>query len=182
MIGLDRVDSFNFNAHKALRVAFDCSALWVRQRSALIATFETNPEYLRTSVASDVIDYRNWQIPLGRRFRSLKLWFTLRSFGLQRLRQDLRAHVDVAQQLAAMITDDDRFELVYPVYLGLVCLRCRDGEAASRALLARINGAGYFASHSAVAGHFFVRLSISAMDSSDDADRLWAVIAGHTAP
>jgi aromatic-L-amino-acid/L-tryptophan decarboxylase len=174
--GLDRVDSFNFNPHKAMRVGFDCSALWVRDRLALIRAFETDPAYLRTAGADKVINYRNWQIPLGRRFRSLKLWFVLRSFGLQKLRAELRVHCACAQSLAARIKSDQRLELIFPVYLGLVCLAHVDGSDASRALLAGLNAAGYFVSHSVVCDKFFVRVSIAHWTGEADVDAFWVTL------
>jgi len=89
-----------------------------------------------------LIDYRDWQIPLGRRFRALKLWFVIRHYGAEGLRHHVRQHVALAQQFAAWVRQDNRFELAAPVPLNLVCFRHRDGDAANQALLDRLNRSG----------------------------------------
>ncbi len=155
---------------------FDCSALWVRDRDALLTTFETNPEYLRTIVGSDIIDYRNWQIPLGRRFRSLKVWFVLRSYGLERLRSELRDQVAYAKALEALVRADSRLAMMYEVHLGLLSFRVEAGPDATRALLVGLNNAGYFVTHSVFAGKYFVRISITFFNCDSDVQDLWSVI------
>ena len=172
---LSCVSSFNFNPHKEMRISFDCSALWVRDRDALIQTFEIHPEYLRGGHPA-AIDYRHWQIPLGRRFRSLKLWFVLRSFGLQGLRAELRSHAKAAATLAGLIKDDDRLDLIYPTHLGLVSFAMKAGDDATHALEQHINSAGYFVSHSSLKGRFFLRISIAHISEESDVFRLWNVI------
>lgn len=142
--GVEHADSFNFNPHKWLLTTFDCSAMWVRDRAPLIAALSITPEYLRNA-ASDtgaVIDYRDWQIPLGRRFRALKLWFVLRSLGAEGLREHIRRSISLAEHFESLILADDRFELATPRSLSLVCFRLRAGDTATERLLEQVNATG----------------------------------------
>ncbi|WPP50545.1 pyridoxal phosphate-dependent decarboxylase family protein [Catalinimonas niigatensis] len=109
--GIEGVDSFVFNPHKWLMTHFDCSAYFVRDCEALINTFSILPEYLKTSSRGKVKDYRDWGVPLGRRFRALKLWFVLRSFGVQGLQNIIRQHISLADELAVLIKKEDDFVL-----------------------------------------------------------------------
>ena len=104
------------NPHKWLFTNFDCDCFWVADRAALVGALSVLPEYLRNAASESgaVIDYRDWQVPLGRRFRSLKLWFVLRSYGAEGLRHHIREHVALAQALAARLAADDRFERACP--------------------------------------------------------------------
>lgn len=142
--GVEHADSFNFNPHKWLLTTFDCSAMWVRDRAPLLAALSITPEYLRNkaSDAGAVIDYRDWQIPLGRRFRALKLWFVLRHFGAEGLRDHIRRSIALAERFEALVRSDERFEIVTPRSLALVCFRLRSGDAATERLLERINATG----------------------------------------
>ena len=128
--GLDDVDSYCTNPHKWMGVNFDCDLFWVADRSALLAALSILPEYLRTAAgeAGAVIDYRDWQIPLGRRFRSLKLWFTLRTDGVAPIQAMIGDHVAWSQELAGWVEADERFELVAPHPLNLVCLALEAGN------------------------------------------------------
>ncbi len=149
--GVGRADSFNFNPHKWLLTNFDCSAMWVRERSALIKALSISPEYLRNaaSEAGVVVDYRDWQIPLGRKFRAIKLWFVIRHYGVEGLRAHIRAHVRQAEVFESLVASDDRFEVVTPRRLGLVCFRLIQGDGPTRALMERLNGSGeLFLTHS----------------------------------
>ncbi len=139
--GLELVDSFLWNPHKWLMVNFDCTAFWIADRREFVDTFSIVPAYLRNDATArgDVIDYRDWQVPLGRRFRALKLWMTLRSFGAEALRTHLREHIDLATELDAWLASDDRFEIVAPRSLALVCFAHRDGDAATQRLLDSLN-------------------------------------------
>ena len=114
--GLEFADSYCFNPHKWMFTNFDCDCFYVADRKALIQTLSVLPEYLRNKATETgaVIDYRDWQIPLGRRFRSLKLWFVIRHYGVEGLQHHIRQHVELAQNFAAWVKQDDRFELAAP--------------------------------------------------------------------
>jgi len=121
--GIEGVDSFVFNPHKWMFTNFDCSAYYVKDTEALIRTFEILPEYLKTGTRGQVNDYRDWGIQLGRRFRALKLWFVIRDFGVEGIRQKIRNHLEWAVELAGLIRENQDFELFEPQHLGLVCFR-----------------------------------------------------------
>jgi len=142
--GVELADSYCFNPHKWMFVNFDCDCLFVADRSCLIRALGNSADYLENtaSTSGKVIDYRNWQIPLGRRFRALKLWFVIRSFGVDGLRDRVREHVKLARELAGWIEADRRFEMAAPVALNLVCFRHSGGEAASRRLVEHVNREG----------------------------------------
>jgi aromatic-L-amino-acid/L-tryptophan decarboxylase len=131
--GLEHADSYVFNPHKWLFTTFDCSCFFVADRSALVRALSILPEYLRNAASESgaVIDYRDWQVPLGRRFRALKLWFVLRWYGAEGLRHHVREHVRLAGELAARIDADPRFVLAAPARLNLVCFR-RVGPGSGR--------------------------------------------------
>jgi aromatic-L-amino-acid decarboxylase len=147
--GVHRADSYCTNPHKWMGVNFDCDLFYTRDRQALLGALSILPEYLRSQAAEAgaAIDYRDWQVPLGRRFRSLKLWFTLRLDGLAAIQQMIRRHVQLAQQLVEWVAADDRFEIVAPHPLNMVCLALRgDDQAAANAatdqLVAAANATG----------------------------------------
>lgn len=123
--GIEYVDSLVFNPHKWMFTNFDCSAYYVRDAGSLIRTFEILPEYLKTRTRGQVNDYRDWGIPLGRRFRALKLWAVIRSYGADKLQVMVREHIRLAQMLAGLIKSEKGFELMAPVPLNTVCFRCR---------------------------------------------------------
>ncbi|MBE1492256.1 pyridoxal-dependent decarboxylase [Plantactinospora soyae] len=135
--GLEYADSYCFDPHKWLLTGFDCDAFWVADRAELIEALSILPEYLRNAATESgaVIDYRDWQVPLGRRFRSLKLWFVLRWYGAEGLRAHVRAGVALADRFAGWVRADERFEVVAPHPFSLVCfrLRTRAGAGDSRA-------------------------------------------------
>jgi aromatic-L-amino-acid decarboxylase len=161
--GLELADSYATNPHKWLLTNFDCDAFWVADPATLVGALSVLPEFLRNAATESgaVIDYRDWQVPLGRRFRALKLWAVLRWYGAEGLREHIRGHVALAAELASWVRADPRFEIVAPHPLGLVCLRLRAGDAASEALLTAVNesGAAYL-SHSRVGGRYVLRVSI----------------------
>ncbi|MGH9487661.1 MAG: pyridoxal-dependent decarboxylase [Terriglobales bacterium] len=166
--GLELADSFNFNPHKWMFTTFDCSCLWVRQRAALIGALSILPEYLRNaaSASGTVIDYRDWQIPLGRRFRALKLWFVIRHYGLEGLQAAVRHHVALAQQFAAWVQADARFELAAPAPLNLVCFRLRGSDESNQELLRRLNASGkLYLTHTKLNGRFVLRMSIGQLET-----------------
>ena len=116
-------DSFVFNPHKWMFTNFDCSCYYVKDKSALINTFSILPEYLKTPQDHLVNNYRDWGIPLGRRFRALKLWFVIRSMGVWGLQNKIREHIEWGQRLKEMIADTPGFEILSPVHFNLVCFR-----------------------------------------------------------
>lgn len=139
--GVELADSFGFNPHKWLLTNFDCSAFWTRDRASLINALNITPEYLRNTAsdAGRTIDYRDWQIPLGRRFRALKLWFVMRHYGLEGLREYVRGHVRLAELFESLVRADDRFELPTQRCLSLVCFRLKGADDASRRLVEGLN-------------------------------------------
>ena len=137
--GVEHADSFVVNPHKWMMVNFDCSAHFVRDAAAYVRTFEIVPEYLRTTEHGRVIDYRDWGIALGRRFRALKLWFVIRSYGVEGLRTIVRRHVALAGELAAAIEAEEDFELVVAPRLALLCFRYRPPEISDAGSLDEIN-------------------------------------------
>lgn len=200
--GVELADSYNFNPHKWLLTGFDCSALWVRDRRPLIEAMSITPEYLRNKASESgvVIDYRDWQVPLGRRFRALKLWFVLRHYGVSGLRAFIRGRVRLAERFERLVREDAgrRFEVVTPRVLGLVCVRprwegVRDGperDARTRRVLDRVNASGLaYLTHTVVplarAGGppgeaddaAVIRVSIgSAHTREEHVDRLWGLL------
>ncbi len=125
--GSEFIDSFVFNPHKWMFTNFDCTAYFVKDADLLIKTFEILPEYLKTRTRGEVNDYRDWGIPLGRRFRALKLWFVIRSYGIEGLQAKVRQHIAFASRLAGMITDNPDFELLAPALLNTVAFRYNPG-------------------------------------------------------
>lgn len=178
--GLEEADSFCMNPHKWLFTNFDCDCFWVADRAALIGALSVLPEYLRNEASESgaVIDYRDWQVPLGRRFRSLKLWFVLRAYGAEGLRHHIREHVALAQGFAARVAAHPRLEVVAPHPLNLVCFRHVDGDDATEALLAALNATGrVLLTHTKLAGRHVIRVSIGAQATqAAHVDALWALI------
>jgi aromatic-L-amino-acid decarboxylase len=139
--GLDLADSYCTNPHKWMGVNFDCDLFWVADRRPLVQALSILPEYLRTAAgdAGAVIDYRDWQIPLGRRFRALKLWFTLRTEGAWAVQPMIRRHLALTADLAGWAAADPRFELAAPPSLNLVCLRLTAGDEATERWIAAVD-------------------------------------------
>lgn len=125
MPNLNYADSFDFNPHKWLQVNFDCSAFYISDSRKLVNAFNVDPVYLRHENQGKIPDYRHWQLPLGRRFRSLKLWFVMRLFGINKLQSYIRRHVDLARYFEYLLSKDSRFELTHKTTLGLVCFRLK---------------------------------------------------------
>jgi len=142
--GMELADSYCFNPHKWMFTNFDCDCFYVADRSVLIKTLSVLPEYLRNKATESgtVIDYRDWQVPLGRRFRSLKLWFVIRHYGIEGLRYHIRRHIELAQKFAKWVDEDDRFELAVTPPLNLVCFRHIGGDAINKRLLEHLNRSG----------------------------------------
>ena len=177
--GTDRADSYATNPHKWMGVNFDCTLFWTADRSALLGALSILPEYLRSAAAEAgaAIDYRDWQVPLGRRFRALKLWFVLRLDGVEAIRARLRRDVGLAQELATWVADDHRFELVAPHPLNLVCVRVAgEDDAPTDAMIETINAGGRFhVTRTVLAGRSVLRISIGTRATErEHVEALWA--------
>ena len=142
--GLEMADSYCYNPHKWMFTNFDCDCFFVADRKILIQTLSILPEYLRNQATESgaVIDYRDWHVPLGRRFRALKLWFVIRHYGIKGLQHHIRQHIKAAQEFANWVAADDRFELAVAPPLNLVCFRHRGGDEFNRKLMDRLNRSG----------------------------------------
>lgn len=184
--GLELADSFVFNPHKWMLTNFDCSAYFVRDKEALIRTFEILPEYLKTAEADRVNNYRDWGIPLGRRFRALKLWFVIRSYGVEGLRRIIRDHIALSRWVVEQIKNSDDFELLAPAPLSLVCFRYRprgiDDQAAlnqlNERLLATLNATGkLYMTHTKLRGNYTLRMvTAQTQVTREDVEAAWGLI------
>lgn len=178
--GLDRVDSWCFDPHKWMFTNFDCDVLYVADRSALVDSLSVLPEYLRNTAteSGEVVDFRDWHVPLGRRFRALKLWFVLRRFGAEGLRERIREHVALAAWLAAQIDADERFVRLAPSDLNLICFAHRDGDEASEVLLRSLNATGRaFLTHTRLADRYTVRISVGQTRTERrHVEELWSLL------
>jgi aromatic-L-amino-acid decarboxylase len=174
--GFEFVDSFVFNPHKWMFTNFDCSVYWVRDAAHLIKTFEILPEYLKTRTRGSVNDYRDWGIPLGRRFRALKLWMVIRSFGIEGLRNRIRDHIGYARKLAVMIEDEPDFELVVRPVLNTVCFRysppgidVKTLNAINESLNHRLNDSGkIYLTHTSLEGRYTLRMVVSQTNVTEE--------------
>jgi aromatic-L-amino-acid decarboxylase len=142
------------------------------------------PEYLRNQATESgaVIDYRDWHVPLGRRFRSLKLWFVIRHYGIEGLQHHIREHVRLAQQFATWVSGDARFELAAPAQLNLVCFRLRAGDSANQQLMDLLNGSGdLFLTHTKLDRKLTLRLCVGqANTQARHVERAWQRIQEET--
>lgn len=178
--GLELVDSYTFNPHKWMFTNFDCNLYYVADRKPLIGAMSILPPYLRNeaTLSGKVIDYRDWHVPLGRRFRSLKLWFVLRHYGIEGIQHHIREHIGLAQDLAARLADDARFEVVAPHPFALVVFRHTDGNEATRKLAAGLNATGRVSLSATTLGEMAaIRVSIGQTNTgAEHVDGLWALI------
>ena len=161
--GVELADSYCFNPHKWMFTNFDCDCFYVADRNHLIRTLSVLPEYLRNQATESgaVFDYRDWHVPLGRRFRSLKLWFVIRHYGIEGLQHHIREHVRLAQEFAGWISGDARFELAAPAPLNLVCFRLRTGDGTNQALMDRLNSSGdLYLTHTKLDGKLTLRFCV----------------------
>jgi aromatic-L-amino-acid decarboxylase len=167
--GIEQVDSFVFNPHKWMFTNFDCSVYFVKSAGPLIRTFENLPEYLKTSTRGRVNDYRDWGVPLGRRFRALKLWFVIRSFGLSGIREKLRDHIALSEYFCEEVVKIPGIELVTEPFLNFSCFRFNPGNnndreslnALNQKLLELLNKRGrIFLTHTRIDGLFSLRMLI----------------------
>ena len=179
--GLDRADSYTLNPHKWLLTNFDCSLFYVADRQPMIAALSVVPEYLRNAASNDgaVIDYRDWQIPLGRRFRALKLWFVIRTHGVSGLQAFVRSHVDMANDLSAKLEAHPQFELVAPVSLSLVTFRHVGGDSDNERIRDAINASGEaYLTHTKLNDQIVLRCAIGAVRTEQHhVDALYALLA-----
>lgn len=182
--GVDRADSFNFNPHKWLMTNFDCSAYYVRDPEHLVHTFSTTPEYLRTAWDDQVVNFRDWGIPLGRRFRALKLWFVIRAYGVAGLQEMLSRHIEMARWFARRVADHPRLRVVGPTHFGLVCLRVDDDlpgeelDAATARLHRAINDdPRQYVTHTRLNERYTIRVSIGQWQTQrSHVEHLWKTI------
>ncbi|WP_420583172.1 pyridoxal phosphate-dependent decarboxylase family protein [Reichenbachiella sp.] len=166
--GIAKADSFVFNPHKWMFTNFDCTVYFIKDEEALIKTFEILPEYLKTSTRGQVKDYRDWGVPLGRRFRALKLWFVIRDFGIEGIQTRLREHMSYAKWFANQVNENQHFELVIEPKLNVVCFRIIGSEKneeqldeLNAKLVAAINNSGEaYLTHTKVKGKYALRMVI----------------------
>eukprot|EP00904_Undaria_pinnatifida_P009630 jgi/Undpi1/5798/HiC_scaffold_2.g01072.m1 len=142
--GIEGADSIAFNLHKWLLVNFDCTAMWVKNKASLVDALSVKQDilYSKQHDGDQVADFKDMQVPLSRKFRSLKIWFTMRAFGLDKVREHIRRHTKLARDFEAMVKTDDRFEIVAPGRFGLACLRLKSTDAANEELRTRIVDSG----------------------------------------
>jgi aromatic-L-amino-acid decarboxylase len=178
--GIELADSYAFNPHKWMFTNFDCDCFYVADRATLIKTLSVLPEYLRNQATESgaVIDYRDWHVPLGRRFRALKLWFVIRHYGVEGLRYHIRRHVELAQEFACWVKQSSNFELVVPAPLNLVCFAHRKGDAFNRQLLERLNQTGkVYLTHTVLNGRFVLRFCVGQTNTeAEHVRRAWELI------
>jgi len=184
--GIEKADSFVFNPHKWMFTNFDCSAYFVKDKEALIRTFEILPEYLKTGNRGLVNDYRDWGIPLGRRFRALKLWFVIRSYGVTQLQEKIREHIHIARWFESQVIASRDFEIMAPVPLSLVCFRYRPSciigtenlNRVNEELLGKLNASGkIFLTHTKLKGQYTLRMSIGGtLTTQEHVEKAWDLI------
>ena len=183
--GVEQADTFVFNPHKWLYTNFDCSAFYVKDVALLTRTCGIQPAYLQTRHDEDVVNFRDWGLPLGRRFRALKLWFVIRMLGVDGIRQRLRRAIGLAERLAARVEEHEDFELLAPPTVTLVCFRYRPAGASepdldllNRRLLEAVNDTGQaYLTHTMLAGRYSLRLNTSQeRTTEDDVLESWRLI------
>jgi aromatic-L-amino-acid decarboxylase len=165
--GIEQADSFVFNPHKWMFTNFDCSVYLVKDAGLLIKTFEILPEYLKTKTRGTVNDYRDWGVPLGRRFRALKLWFVIRSFGLEGIREKLRTHIRLNKQVWEALEKINNIHLPLEPFLNFTCFRLQpkgmeqpeELNRLNQAFLEEINRSGeLFLTHTKIGGLLTIRM------------------------
>jgi aromatic-L-amino-acid decarboxylase len=183
--GKEYIDSFVFNPHKWMFTNFDCTAYFVKDASALIKTFEILPEYLKTRTRGKVNDYRDWGVPLGRRFRALKLWSVIRTYGVEGLREKVRSHISIAAELSEMILKEIDFEIVAPVIIAVVCFRYMPAgytddqiNLVNEKLNHRLNDSGkLYLSHTVLNGKYTLRMVTAQTNVTlEHVEKAWILI------
>jgi aromatic-L-amino-acid decarboxylase len=185
--GKEYIDSFVFNPHKWMFTNFDCSAYFVKNAQSLIKTFEILPEYLKTRTRGAVNDYRDWGVPLGRRFRALKLWSVIRTFGVEGLRDKVREHIRIAGELEKMIRKEDDFEILAPVTICVVCFRYKPAgyseeqiNTLNEKLNHLLNDSGkLYLSHTVLNGRYTLRMATAQTNVTfEHVMKAWLLIKG----
>lgn len=173
--GLEYADSFVFNPHKWLFTNFDCSAYFVKDQESLVKTFQLVPEYLKTDNDNKVNNYSDWGIQLGRRFRALKLWFVIRNFGVEGLKEKIRNHIHLARIFEKMMKESGQFEILQPPLFNLVCFRWtkhglteQQTEVANKKMLTEVNRRGkIFITHTKIKGRYSLRFVCGQTDVTE---------------
>ncbi|KAI3841862.1 hypothetical protein MKW92_038059 [Papaver armeniacum] len=199
--GVEDADSFSLNAHKWFFTTLDCCCLWVKDSASLVKALSTSPEYLKNKAtdSKQVIDYKDWQVALSRRFRSMKLWLVLRSYGVTNLRTFLRGHVKMAKHFQGLIGMDDRFEIVVPRTFAMVCFRLKPAailrnkivendyieaqiNEVNAKLLESVNASGkIYMTHAVVGGVYMIRFAVGAtLTEERHVTGAWKVVQEHT--
>jgi aromatic-L-amino-acid decarboxylase len=175
--GLDIVDSYSFNPHKWLLTNFDAAAYWVADQQSLTSAMAIVPEYLKNAAteSGQVIDYRDWMVPLGRRFRALKLWMVIRWYGAEGLRAFVRDHVGIAQELSSWVDEHASFERLTPTPFSLVCFAHIDGDDRTREIVEAVNAAGtHYVTHTTLNGRYTLRVAIGSVTTDrTHVEALW---------
>ena len=180
MKGVELCDSFNFNPHKWMLVNFDCSAMWVKDARYLVEAFNVDRIYLQHQHEGQAPDYRHWQIPLGRRFRALKLWFVLRIYGVEGIRQHIRHQIGLAKHFEQLVCNDSRFEVITSS-MGLVCFRLQGDNSLTQQLLDKITAnKKIYVIPCYIQEKFVIRFVVCArITTIEDINSSWAEIFSH---
>jgi aromatic-L-amino-acid decarboxylase len=183
--GREYIDSFVFNPHKWMFTNFDCTAYFVKNAGLLIKTFEVLPEYLKTRTRGKVNDYRDWGVPLGRRFRALKLWSVIRSYGTEGLRDKIRCHIRIAAHLSEIISKEADFEILAPVIISVVCFRYNPAgysndqiNALNEKLNHQLNDSGkLYLTHTVLNGKYTLRMVTAQTNVTiEHVEKAWDII------
>nr|Q0ZQX0.1 RecName: Full=Phenylacetaldehyde synthase; Short=PhPAAS [Petunia x hybrida]ABB72475.1 phenylacetaldehyde synthase [Petunia x hybrida] len=195
--GVEHANSFSFNAHKWLFTTLDCCCLWLKDPSSLTKALSTNPEVLRNDAtdSEQVVDYKDWQITLSRRFRSLKLWLVLKSYGVANLRNFIRSHIEMAKHFEELVAMDERFEIMAPRNFSLVCFRVsllalekkfnfvdetQVNEFNAKLLESIISSGNVYMTHTVVEGVYMIRFAVGApLTDYPHIDMAWNVVRNH---
>ena len=168
--GVELADSYCFNPHKWMFTNFDCDVFWVANREELINTFSILPEYLRNQAteSGEVFDYRDWHIQLGRRFRSLKLWFVIRHYGVEGLQYHIRKHVEISMKFTEWVNQSENFEIFVEPPFNLICFSHKAGNKFNMELMHAVNKTGNaFFTHTKLNNKVILRMSIGQTNTEE---------------
>lgn len=184
--GMEDADSFVFNPHKWMFTNFDCSAYYVKDKRTLLNTFEIMPEYLKTKFDKEVNNYRDWGIPLGRRFRALKLWFVIRNYGVEGIKGRIKEHISMSRELAKKIDIHPHFEQLVPLNFNMICFRYHPNDindpnelnALNKKFLNSLNDTGeVYMTHTKIEGQYTIRMVIGqTYVQQQHVDKAWNII------